>query len=164
MNCNAESLRQLAVQVGDKLTQNQYRFACAESCTGGGIAYYSTAVPGASRWFEGGVVTYSNSMKQALLQVRAETLAEHGAVSDATVREMVHGVMQRFPVHVALASSGIAGPGGGCREKPVGTVFLAWQMPDRETLVERYCFRGDREQIRQQAVQASFVKILSVLS
>jgi nicotinamide-nucleotide amidase len=104
--------------------------ALAESCTGGYIANRITNVPGASQIFLGGLVTYSNEAKMTFLNVRAETLAVHGAVSEATAREMAEGARQRTGASYALAVTGIAGPGGGTPEKPVGTVFIALASPD----------------------------------
>jgi nicotinamide-nucleotide amidase len=103
----------------------------AESCTGGLLASLLTRVPGSSNGFHAGFVTYSNAIKQSVLGVRADTLAQHGAVSEAVVREMAHGALERTGAQYAIAVSGIAGPDGGTAEKPVGTVWLAWGDRDR---------------------------------
>jgi nicotinamide-nucleotide amidase len=127
-------------------------FAVAESCTGGLIAHRITNVPGASEVFMEGLVTYSNEAKQRLLGVRAETLIEHGAVSEPVAREMAEGARLRSRVDFAIAVTGIAGPGGGSDEKPVGTVFIALSRPDR-LIAEHYLNKYDRETFKQVTAQ-----------
>jgi nicotinamide-nucleotide amidase len=117
--------------IGRQLLAKNQQLALAESCTGGHIAQLITAIPGCSAYFKGGVVSYSNESKMQLLGVRAETLAQYGAVSEETVREMAEGARQRFASTYAIAVSGIAGPGGGTEEKPVGTVWIAVAGPDQ---------------------------------
>jgi nicotinamide-nucleotide amidase len=143
----------LAIRVGERLASAHQRAATAESCTGGWIAKALTDVPGSSVWFEGGFVTYSNAGKVRDLGVRVETLESHGAVSEAVVREMARGALRVTGVDVALSVSGIAGPGGGSTEKPVGTVWfgLARLAPEFRVLAERRHFDGDREAVRRQA-------------
>ena len=124
--------------VVELLSTSDRRVATAESCTGGMIAALLTAVPGASRVFEAGIVAYSNRMKHLLLGVDEATLDRHGAVSEAVVREMVSGVLARSGADLAVAVSGIAGPAGGSVEKPVGTVWIAWGTPARAQARELY--------------------------
>ncbi len=143
----------LAECLGALLRDQDLRVATAESCTGGWIAKCLTDVPGASRWFERGFVTYSNAAKEDLLGVDPGTLAAQGAVSEAVVREMALGAVAHSGAEVAMAVSGIAGPGGGTPDKPVGTVWLAWALPGGGTLAERACFPGDREAVRRAAVE-----------
>jgi nicotinamide-nucleotide amidase len=122
--------------------------ALAESCTGGCIAHRVTNVPGASAVFPGGFVTYSNELKQKYLGVRAETLAVHGAVSEAVAREMTEGARQQTGADFALAVTGIAGPGGGTKEKPVGTVFIGL-AGEFGTVVERKFNPYERETFKE---------------
>ncbi|MBD3671537.1 MAG: nicotinamide-nucleotide amidase [Gammaproteobacteria bacterium] len=142
----------LATSLGESLKQRQYRLATAESCTGGWVAKVITDVPGSSHWYERGFVTYTNLAKQQMLGVSASTLEQYGAVSEATVREMAEGALARSEAELAVAISGIAGPGGGSEEKPVGMVCLAWTGPVGVKL-ETFHFSGDREAVRRQAVQ-----------
>lgn len=116
--------------VGQLLQQHELVVATAESCTGGYIGHRITSIPGSSAWFAGGVISYSNAVKQQELGVRDTTLTEHGAVSEAAVSEMLQGLLQRFPAQVGIAVSGVAGPGGGTPDKPVGTVWVAYGMAD----------------------------------
>lgn len=115
----------LEEEIGELLKAKKLSLSTAESCTGGGIAASITSVPGSSEYFKGGIVAYSNEVKEVLLHVSAETLAKHGAVSRETVVEMAKGAMKTLKTDCAVATSGIAGPGGGTPEKPVGTVWIA---------------------------------------
>lgn len=142
----------LAGRLGERLLARGWMAATAESCTGGWIAKTLTDIPGSSAWFDRGFVTYSNEAKQDLLGVRADTLAAHGAVSEATVRAMVAGALARSRAAVAIAVSGVAGPGGGTADKPVGTVWLAWGRRDGALRSEQCRFDGDRDRVRRQAV------------
>jgi nicotinamide-nucleotide amidase len=127
----------------------------AESCTGGWVAEAVTMVPGSSEWFERGFITYTDLAKQEVLGVKTATLEAHGAVSEPTVREMVTGALAHSPGQVALAVSGVSGPSGGTRAKPVGMVCLAWGLRGREaTSITRH-FPGDREAVRRLAVIAA---------
>lgn len=115
----------LQVRVGERLLEKGLTLGCAESCTGGNIAHKITMVPGCSQYFMGSLVTYSNEAKMNLLKVKSETLEEHGAVSEQTVKEMVLGAIDALHIDYAIATSGIAGPSGGSAEKPVGTIWVA---------------------------------------
>ncbi|MFA5495916.1 MAG: CinA family protein, partial [Porticoccaceae bacterium] len=140
-----------AAELGALLAARDWRVTCAESCTGGGVAAAITAVPGSSRWFEAGFVSYANSAKERLLDVRPATLAAWGAVSEAVVEEMARGALRAAGADLAVAVSGIAGPDGGSPDKPVGTVWFAWATASAmETACHR--FPGDRDAVRQQAV------------
>ncbi|HJS78659.1 MAG TPA: CinA family protein [Burkholderiales bacterium] len=144
-------MEDLAKRLGERLAASGQVLAIAESCTGGWVAQAVTAIAGSSDWFDRGFVTYSNDAKQEMLGVRADTLARHGAVSEQTAREMAQGALARSKATVALAVTGVAGPGGGSAEKPVGMVCFAWAS--RQTIrTETIHFSGDRESVRRQSV------------
>lgn len=145
-------LEDLATALGQRLLARRWMLVTAESCTGGWVAQAATAVAGSSRWFERGLVSYSNQAKQDLLGVSPATLAAHGAVSEATAREMALGALARSPAQVSVAVTGIAGPDGGTPDKPVGTVCFAWASAGGELLSARHRFAGDREAVRRQSV------------
>ncbi|HRD32965.1 MAG TPA: CinA family protein [Rhodocyclaceae bacterium] len=147
-----DELSTLSAATGALLRERGWLLATAESCTGGWIAQVVTATAGSSSWFDCGFVSYSNAAKQSLLGVAPATLLEHGAVSEQTVREMASGAIVRSRAQVALAVSGIAGPGGAVPGKPVGTVCFAWALPDGTLIAETHRFAGDREAVRHQTV------------
>ena len=129
--------------------------ALAESCTGGLIAGCVTSVPGASAVFERGFLTYSNQSKGQMLGVAAYVFMEDGAVSEACARAMAEGALEHSHAHLSASVTGIAGPGGGSAEKPVGLVHLAVAREGFETLHERHVFKGDRDRVRIQAVEST---------
>ena len=116
-------------------------------------------VSGSSQWFDRGFITYTNAAKQEMLGVSARTLREHGAVSEASVREMAAGALARSGAAIAVAISGIAGPDGGSEEKPVGTVWFAWACRDEAALTRCCCFSGDRTEVRRQSVVLALQEI-----
>jgi nicotinamide-nucleotide amidase len=144
------------------LTKRQQTLALAESCTGGRLAHRITNVPGASKVFVGGLVVYSNAAKQKFLGVRAATLARHGAVSEAVAREMAEGAWKRFGADFAIAVTGIAGPTGGTKAKPVGTVFIALTGA-RGTVVERKLNFCGREQFKDLTAQQALERLRAQL-
>jgi nicotinamide-nucleotide amidase len=144
----------LAAVVLDALRRGGHRLGVAESCTGGMVAERITNVPGASAIFVGGVVAYADAIKTAALKVPLEILEAHGAVSEETVRAMAEGAQRLFAVDATIAVTGIAGPGGGSPEKPVGTVWLAARVHTTTRVVKRV-FPGDRDEIRRRAAQAA---------
>jgi len=146
-------LYKLAEEVGLELKRRKLMLATAESCTGGWIAEAVTMVPGSSDWFERGFVTYTYISKREMLGVKEATLDKHGAVSEEVVREMAAGALARSHAQVAVAVSGVAGPGGGTPDKPVGTVWLAARV-GAGTRTARRVFPGDRDEIRARAAQA----------
>ena len=153
----------LAAQVGELLKAHGLKLATAESCTGGGVAQAITDVAGSSAWFERGFITYSNLSKQQMLRVSETTLIQHGAVSEATVREMVEGALANSAAQVALAVSGIAGPGGGTPDKPVGTVWFAWGIKHGLMLARVHHLAGNRPEIRNSAVHIALQGVLDLL-
>jgi nicotinamide-nucleotide amidase len=145
----------LASRLGELLVKRRWTVATAESCTGGLIAGAITDVAGSSGWFERGFVTYSNEAKIEMLGVRAETLAAHGAVSEATAREMVTGALRNGGATLAVAVTGIAGPAGGTPTKPVGLVWLAWGRRDGPVEARAAQFPGDRAAVRAATVRVA---------
>ena len=133
------------------LQAKEFKLVTAESCTGGWVAQAMTAIPGSTAWFERGFVTYSNEAKQEMLNVQAETLAQWGAVSEQTAKEMAAGALLASHAQVSLAVTGIAGPSGGTVEKPVGFVCFAWQV-ESNSYSQHQHFEGDRTAIRRAAV------------
>ena len=120
-------------------------------------------IPGSSDWFERGFVTYTYVSKREMLGVDADVLGRHGAVSEEVVRQMMSGALERSHAQVAVALSGVAGPGGGTPEKPVGTVCFAWGLKGGERRVETARFLGDREAVRRQAVEHALKGVLAQL-
>jgi nicotinamide-nucleotide amidase len=153
----------LAKEVGARLRAARASLVTAESCTGGWVAQAVTSVAGSSDWFERGFVTYSNASKQELLGVERKTLDDHGAVSESTAREMALGALARSKGTLAVAITGVAGPGGGSREKPVGTVCFAWASGER-VRSETCRFSGDRESVRRQSVVHALQGVLQTLT
>ena len=145
-------LRRLAVDLGERLRAGRHMLVSAESCTGGWIAKTVTDIAGSSEWFDCGMVVYSYEAKQAMLGVHPQTLETHGAVSRETAIEMVSGALVHSGASIAVAVTGIAGPGGGAPDKPVGTVWIAWKRRGGYALAELFHFDGDRDAIRRQTV------------
>jgi nicotinamide-nucleotide amidase len=138
--------------LGDALRSRGWRLATAESCTGGMIAAACTAIAGSSDWFERGFVTYSNEAKTEMLGVHAALIAAHGAVSAEVARAMAEGALAHSHADLAVAVTGVAGPGGGSRDKPVGTVWLALARKGRAAQAELLRLSGDRTAVRAQTV------------
>lgn len=154
---------QLAEDLGRVLQGRAMMFAVAESCTGGGLARAITDVPGSSAWFDRGFVTYSNAAKLDMLGVAQTTLDRMGAVSEAVALEMAAGALARSRADMVMAVTGIAGPDGGTAEKPVGTVFIAWQSRGQEGVCVKLHFSGDRRTVRQQVVVYCLRQALELL-
>ena len=155
MEINDAALQAQAQALGLQLQARRLSLVTAESCSGGWIAKLMTDIAGSSAWFDCGMVVYSYEAKQALLGVRAQTLEEHGAVSRETVLEMVCGALARSGAGIAVAVTGIAGPGGGSEGKPVGTVWIGWKQRGGYARAQVFQFAGDREAVRRQTVAAA---------
>lgn len=145
-------LSKLALEVAEHLMAKQKVLVSAESCTGGWVAKTLTDIAGSSAWFDRGFVTYSNTSKIEMLGVRERTLQIQGAVSEQTVCEMVEGALRFSQGDMALSISGVAGPGGGTQEKPVGTVWFAWAVRGGKPITLCRLFEGERNAVRHQAV------------
>lgn len=159
----AETFTEQAEQLGERLLTAGLTVTTAESCTGGGIAKAITACAGSSQWFEFGFVTYANRAKQQLLGVRETSLSNHGAVSEAVVKEMAQGALAVSGADLAVAVSGIAGPDGGSPEKPVGTVWFCWLRRGGDPLARCFQFEGDRAEVRARAIEAGLTGLLDML-
>ena len=151
-----DELHARAAEFGARLLEARLKLATAESCTGGWVAKVVTEVPGSSAWFDCAFVAYSYDAKEAMLGVPRQTLEQHGAVSSETVVEMVRGALSRSRADMAVAITGIAGPTGGTRDKPVGTVWIAWGFGHHPPAAQVFHFHGDRDAIRRATVTAAF--------
>lgn len=158
-----KDLTPLVTQTADTLRKQGLRMATAESCTGGWIAQQATCLAGSSDWFECGFVTYSNQAKQSMLGVGTDVLDQYGAVSEAVVKQMVTGAIERSAADVAVAVSGVAGPDGGSKEKPVGTVWIAWARDGQPPVARCFHFQGGREQVRWQTLVEAYNGLLEIL-
>ncbi len=152
---------QLADQLGQLLQNARAMVTTAESCTGGGVSQAITGIAGSAQWFSHGFITYSNRAKTQLLGVAPEVIDTHGAVSQPVVEAMVSGAAQAACAEYAIAISGVAGPDGGSLDKPVGTVWIAWKLPDEALSSEKFLFPGDRESVRNQAVIKSLHTLIN---
>lgn len=152
----------LEEDLGRLLKELKLTLSTAESCTGGGVAAKIVSVPGSSAYFKGGIVAYSNEIKERLLQVSPQTLKQYGAVSKETVMEMVKGAMNTMDSDCAIATSGIAGPDGGTAEKPVGTIWIAVANKDE---IQTWMLSGDhgRDKNMQNAIQKALFMLYNLL-
>ncbi len=153
----------LSFELAELLLEKEYKIAIAESCTGGGIAKVLTDLPGSSNWFELGVVTYSNEAKEKILRVSNNLLESYGAVSEPVAEAMVEGVVKLSEADVGISVTGIAGPSGGTKEKPVGTVCFGFHNRIQGMRLETVKFSGDRPSVRYQAVKYALGAALSDL-
>lgn len=157
-------LRAVAGSLAQRMLASGRTVVTAESCTGGWIGKVCTDLPGSSRWYLGGVVSYANETKTGLLGVEAGLLQAHGAVSEPVARSMARGALEQLGGDLSVAVSGIAGPDGGTPDKPVGTVWIAWarRLPGGEHDVDAACerFAGDRDEVRRWTVQRALAGLL----
>ena len=158
-----KDLESLSSELGALLNKKNYFFTTAESCTGGWVGQSLTSVPGSSSWYGCGFITYSNIAKHKILEVSKDTLNNHGAVSQEVVEEMVIGALKKSRANLGVAISGIAGPGGGTPERPVGTVCLAWKLNDLPVLSITEVFDGSREEVRFKSVSKALEEAISLL-
>lgn len=152
----------LAIETGNLLKEAGLSFCAAESCTGGLLLSTLTDVPGSSAYVSGGVVSYSNEVKQQLVNVQEQTLIDYGAVSQQTAREMVIGVCELFKADAGMSITGIAGPGGGTAEKPVGLVFIGMKIRDTVT-IQRFHWQGNRTENKAYSVRAALEMLRDAL-
>ncbi|MCS5709976.1 nicotinamide-nucleotide amidohydrolase family protein [Candidatus Berkiella aquae] len=157
------AIEHLARKLGSRLKEKEYKLVTAESCTGGGIAFAITQIEGCSDWFERGFVTYSNESKQELLGIEANLLTLHGAVSEAVALAMAQGALMHSHADVSISVTGVAGPGGGTPEKPVGTIWLGLAGPSFTTQAIPLSLQGNRQQIREQTIFLALEKCLALL-
>ncbi|MBL8056897.1 MAG: CinA family protein [Anaerolineales bacterium] len=152
----------LEAQIGERLRARRLTLAAAESCTGGLVGHRLTDVPGSSEYFLGGIVAYANAAKQALLGVPADTLAAHGAVSGETALAMARGARQALGTDLAVSVTGIAGPGGGTPDKPVGLTWIGLSAPDVQ-LARRFVWDADRAGNKARSAEAALQLVLDYL-
>lgn len=160
---NEDDITLMAQKMGRLARKHGLYIATAESCTGGGIAAAITRIPGSAKWFDRGFVTYHNLAKHQMLGVREETLHQYGAVSEQVARQMAAGALRRSQATVSVAVTGIAGPGGGTRAKPVGTVWFAWAAKNNPVQSRMFRFKGDRYEVRRQTVAMALQGIIDLL-
>ena len=157
------SVLELAQLLGEKLTKAGFVVATAESCTGGGVACAITEVAGSSMWFDRSFVTYSNDAKMQMLEVDKQLIDTLGAVSEPVVQQMANNAVKFSEADISVAISGIAGPGGGTPEKPVGTVCFSWYNAHGGEKTATYIFVGDRAEVRAQAIRLAICGLIEII-
>ena len=160
---SSTSIRSLCERLAEALQARGWMLATAESCTGGLIAASCTDLSGSSNWFERGYVAYSNAAKTEALGVDPALVAQHGAVSEVVARAMAFGAVRHSRAQVGIAVTGIAGPTGGSKDKPVGTVWFGFQV-DGQLSSETRCFEGDRAAVREQTVEHALRRVLELMA
>lgn len=158
-----QAITDLVKQLRNLLRNKQLMLVTAESCTGGGLGYALTELPGSSDWYESGYITYSNASKITLLGVKQTTIAQYGAVSENTVLEMASGALKNSAANISIAITGVAGPSGSEQKAP-GMVWIAWASKNHFSIqAELYHFKGDRHAVRVQSIAAALNKLISLL-
>ena len=160
---NSDKLEFLSAELGELLFERKLFFTSAESCTGGWVGQSVTGVPGSSRWFGAGFITYSNIAKMNILGVQKETLNNFGAVSEEVVKEMVKGALNKSGAQIGVAISGIAGPSGGSEERPIGTVCIAWLLEGKEIVSSTEHFSGNRNEVRCATVECALYNSIRLI-
>ena len=160
---NLDKLELLSAELGQLLIERKLFFTSAESCTGGWVGQSVTGVPGSSMWYGAGFITYSNIAKMNILGVQKETLNNFGAVSEEVVKEMVKGALNKSGAQIGVAISGIAGPGGGSEQRPVGTVCIAWLLEGKEIVSSTEHFLGNRNEVRWASVECALVHSIRLI-
>lgn len=163
MATTEQDVQEIARKLGARLLMKGMRLSTAESCTGGWIAKVLTDIAGSSDWFESAIVSYSNEAKKHFLKVPNGALIDHGAVSENTVIAMQQGIFMETRADAGISVSGIAGPGGGSEDKPVGTVWIAVGLRNQMVHTQKFLFDGDRNQVRLQAVEAALKALLELV-
>ena len=158
-----DDITDIARRLGRAAKKKRIEVVTAESCTGGGAAAAITRISGSAKWFDRGFVTYSNTAKKQMLGVRQKTLADHGAVSEEVAREMAAGALKASSADVSVSITGIAGPTGGSRSKPVGLVWFGWGVRNGPIQARSFRFKGDRVEIRRQAVYIALQGLMDLL-
>jgi nicotinamide-nucleotide amidase len=159
----AKALEELVNDLETYCLANKIKIATAESCTGGWLAHAIVSKPGSSKWYDGGAVSYSNELKESLLNVPMGVIEREGAVSQKVVELMAEGILQHCHADLGIAITGIAGPDGGTDDKPVGTVWFAWAQRNGGLYSETRHFQGDRQEVREQAVKVAISGCLNGL-
>lgn len=163
MSEDAQLILDLAEKLGQELFQQGLMLVTAESCTGGGVGQAITEISGSSGWYDRGYITYSHQAKQEMLGVGETTLDQHGTVSEQTAKEMLIGALNRSHAQIGVSITGIAGPGGGTAQKPVGMVCFAWGKKDDLMYSETHYFDGGRAAIRQQSIAVALQGIIDLI-
>ena len=157
------NLENLSTELGALLQKKNMFFTSAESCTGGLLSQSIVSVPGSSGWFSCSFVTYSNISKHKILGVSKDSLKRFGAVSEEVVTEMVDGAVAESRADLGVAISGIAGPGGGSPDRPVGTVCIAWKLKDKQAIRSTFLFEGNRNEVRYKTVVKSLEEAIELI-